>query len=169
MLVLADLAVLITGVCEIARAFGLVTRSLRWWAGVMLVLYAVCVFPANVKHALRTAASATAVELAVPWSALRSSTGHHLVGPSIVEGLSVGRLAAASGCLVTISDKGSQNLPGPPSALGNTLRPNERRPRVADGSTSNTISRSVLRPTGDSASSAYQQAPELPQDEIAIL
>jgi uncharacterized membrane protein len=28
------------------------TRSLRWWAGVMLALYAVCVFPANIKHAV---------------------------------------------------------------------------------------------------------------------
>ena len=41
-----------TGLCEIAGAVGLMTRSLRWWAGAMLALYAVCVFPANVKHAL---------------------------------------------------------------------------------------------------------------------
>ena len=26
-------------------------RSFRWWAAVMLALYAVCVFPANIKHA----------------------------------------------------------------------------------------------------------------------
>jgi uncharacterized membrane protein len=43
--------ILITGVCEIAGAFGLLTRSFRWWAAVMLALYAVCVFPANIKHA----------------------------------------------------------------------------------------------------------------------
>ena len=43
--------VLLTGVCEIAGALALVTRPLRWWAGVMLALYAVCVFPANLKHA----------------------------------------------------------------------------------------------------------------------
>ena len=42
--------ILITGVCEIAGAFGLLTRSFRWWAAVMLALYAVCVFPANIKH-----------------------------------------------------------------------------------------------------------------------
>ena len=44
--------VLLTGVCEIAGAAALLTRRFRWWAGVMLALYAVCVFPANVKHAL---------------------------------------------------------------------------------------------------------------------
>ena len=43
--------ILITGVCEIAGAVALVTRQLRWWAGVMLALYAVCVLPANIKHA----------------------------------------------------------------------------------------------------------------------
>jgi uncharacterized membrane protein len=41
-----------TGVCEIAGAAALITTSLRRWAGVMLALYAVCVFPANIKHAI---------------------------------------------------------------------------------------------------------------------
>jgi uncharacterized membrane protein len=44
--------ILFTGACEIAGAVALVTRSLRWWAGVMLALYAGGVFPANIKHAL---------------------------------------------------------------------------------------------------------------------
>jgi uncharacterized membrane protein len=44
--------ILSTGVCELVGALGLVTRSLRWWAGVMLALYATCVFPANIKHAV---------------------------------------------------------------------------------------------------------------------
>jgi uncharacterized membrane protein len=44
--------ILFTGACEIAGALALVTRPLRWWAGVMLALYAVCVFPANIKHAI---------------------------------------------------------------------------------------------------------------------
>jgi len=44
--------ILATGVCEIAGAAALLTRSLRWLAGVMLALYAVCVFPANIKHAI---------------------------------------------------------------------------------------------------------------------
>jgi uncharacterized membrane protein len=43
--------ILFTGVCEIAGAFGLVTRSFRRWAAVMLAVYAACVFPANIKHA----------------------------------------------------------------------------------------------------------------------
>ena len=43
--------VLATGVCELAGAAALLTRRWRWWAGVMLALYAVCVFPANIKHA----------------------------------------------------------------------------------------------------------------------
>jgi uncharacterized membrane protein len=44
--------VLVTGVCEIAGAIALVTRPLRWWAGVAFALYALCVWPANIKHAL---------------------------------------------------------------------------------------------------------------------
>ncbi len=44
--------ILATGVCELAGAAGLSTRRLRRAAGVALALYAVCVFPANVKHAL---------------------------------------------------------------------------------------------------------------------
>jgi uncharacterized membrane protein len=44
--------VLLTGACEIAGALALVTRPLRWWAAIMLALYAACVFPANIKHAI---------------------------------------------------------------------------------------------------------------------
>jgi uncharacterized membrane protein len=44
--------VLVTGMCEIAGSLALMTRRLRRLAGVMLALYAVCVFPANIKHAL---------------------------------------------------------------------------------------------------------------------
>jgi uncharacterized membrane protein len=44
--------ILFTGACEIVGAVALVTRSLRWWAGVMLALYAAGVLPANVKHAV---------------------------------------------------------------------------------------------------------------------
>lgn len=43
--------VLATGVCEIAGAAGLLTRRLRRIAGLMLALYAICVFPANLRHA----------------------------------------------------------------------------------------------------------------------
>jgi len=44
--------VLGTGVCELMGAAGLLVPRLRWVAGVMLAAYAVCVFPANIKHAL---------------------------------------------------------------------------------------------------------------------
>ena len=44
--------VIATGCCEILGAIALVTRRLRWLAGIMLALYAVCVYPANVKHAV---------------------------------------------------------------------------------------------------------------------
>ncbi len=41
-----------TGLCELAGAVALVTKPLRWWAGVALAAYAVCVWPANFKHAI---------------------------------------------------------------------------------------------------------------------
>ncbi|SDA25899.1 DoxX family protein [Sphingomonas sp. NFR15] len=41
-----------TGACEIAGAVGLSVPRFRRAAAIMLALYAVCVFPANVKHAL---------------------------------------------------------------------------------------------------------------------
>lgn len=44
--------VLITGACEIAGSIALCTTRLRFLAGVMLALYAVCVYPANIKHAV---------------------------------------------------------------------------------------------------------------------
>ena len=44
--------VLATGWCELAGAIGLVTPVLRRPAGIALALYAIAVFPANIKHAL---------------------------------------------------------------------------------------------------------------------
>ena len=41
-----------TGLCELAGAGGLLSPRLRRAAGVGLALYAVCVFPANIKHAV---------------------------------------------------------------------------------------------------------------------
>jgi uncharacterized membrane protein len=43
--------VIITGACEIAGAIALIGVRLRRAAGVMLALYAICVLPANIKHA----------------------------------------------------------------------------------------------------------------------
>ena len=44
--------VLLTGVFEILASLALVTKPLRWWAGVAMAIYALCVWPANFKHAM---------------------------------------------------------------------------------------------------------------------
>ena len=43
--------IFVTGLFELAAALALVTRPLRKWAGIALAAYAICVFPANIKHA----------------------------------------------------------------------------------------------------------------------
>ncbi len=48
--------ILLTGVCEIAGAIGLLTQRFRAAAAIGLALYAVCVYPANVNHALNNVA-----------------------------------------------------------------------------------------------------------------
>lgn len=45
------LIVRFTGYCEIAGGLGLLLRPTRTLAGIMLALYAVCVYPANLHHA----------------------------------------------------------------------------------------------------------------------
>jgi len=42
--------ILVTGLCELAGAAGLLLPTTRRVAGIMLAAYAVCVFPANIKH-----------------------------------------------------------------------------------------------------------------------
>jgi uncharacterized membrane protein len=44
--------IVLTGPFELAASTALVTKPLRWWAGVAMALYALCVWPANFKHAL---------------------------------------------------------------------------------------------------------------------
>jgi uncharacterized membrane protein len=44
--------IFITGLCEIAGAVALPTQRLRWAAGVAFALYALLVWPANIKHAV---------------------------------------------------------------------------------------------------------------------
>ncbi|NEU11260.1 DoxX family protein [Methylobacterium sp. BTF04] len=46
------LVVVLTGLCELAGVVGLLWPPTRRWAGILLALYAVCVFPANIKHAV---------------------------------------------------------------------------------------------------------------------
>lgn len=43
--------VIVTGLCEGLGAVGLLLPRMRRLAAIMLALYAVCVFPANLKHA----------------------------------------------------------------------------------------------------------------------
>ena len=43
--------VLFTGACEVAGAVGLMAPLTRRWAGIMLAIYAVCVWPANIYQA----------------------------------------------------------------------------------------------------------------------
>lgn len=47
-----EAVVAFTGACEIAGAIGLLVPQTRLWAGRMLALYALCVWPANLYHAL---------------------------------------------------------------------------------------------------------------------
>lgn len=44
--------VISTGLCELAGALGLFVPRLRRLAGIMLAVYFVCVFPANIKNAV---------------------------------------------------------------------------------------------------------------------
>ena len=44
--------IFVAGLCELAGAAALLTTRLRRFAGIMLALYALCVWPANIKHAL---------------------------------------------------------------------------------------------------------------------
>jgi uncharacterized membrane protein len=52
------LVVIATGLAEIAGAVGLMIPRLRPAAGIGLALYAACVFPANIKHAMEGVAVA---------------------------------------------------------------------------------------------------------------
>lgn len=44
--------IFLTGIFEIVASIALVTGAFRWWAGVTMAIYALCVWPANFKHAL---------------------------------------------------------------------------------------------------------------------
>ena len=57
------LVVIATGLCEIAGAAGLMTRRWRVEAGWSLALYAICVFPANIKHAVHDLGDGTGLGL----------------------------------------------------------------------------------------------------------
>lgn len=49
----APQVIMATGFFELASSIALVIRSpLRWWAGIAMAVYALCVWPANFKHAI---------------------------------------------------------------------------------------------------------------------
>lgn len=50
------MVILLTGIAEVAGAIGLFVPRMRAAAGIGLALYAVCVYPANVNHALNSIA-----------------------------------------------------------------------------------------------------------------
>jgi uncharacterized membrane protein len=77
--------VLLTGVAELAGAAGLLIPRLRWWAGVMLALYAVAVFPANIKHAF-AGVTIAGVELNWWYHAPRLALQPVLVGCALYAG-----------------------------------------------------------------------------------
>ncbi|EPR10959.1 hypothetical protein L905_21065 [Agrobacterium sp. TS43] len=54
-----EAVIFLTGLCEIAGAVGLLVPRLRKAAGIGLALYAICVFPANIKHAIDSLGAAT--------------------------------------------------------------------------------------------------------------
>lgn len=56
--------ILATGVCEVIGAVALLTSRFRRLAGLALALYAVCVFPANIKHAIDGLSAVDASSLA---------------------------------------------------------------------------------------------------------
>jgi uncharacterized membrane protein len=48
----APQVIFLTGVFELAASVALVTKPLRWWAGLTMAAYALCVWSANFKHAI---------------------------------------------------------------------------------------------------------------------
>lgn len=42
----------LTGIFEFAASAALITKPLRFWAGIAMAVYAICVWPANFKHAI---------------------------------------------------------------------------------------------------------------------
>lgn len=73
----APKVIFLTGVFEFAASFALITRPLRFWAGIAMAIYAICVWPANFKHVT----SLPHQQLALSWTPFGFSAGHCVVGP----------------------------------------------------------------------------------------
>ena len=54
-----QMVVILTGIAEIAGVVGLFIPQTRRWAGAALALYALCVYPVNIAHAVRDLSSGT--------------------------------------------------------------------------------------------------------------
>jgi uncharacterized membrane protein len=48
----APKVIFLTGIFEFAASVALITKPLRFWAGIAMAAYAVCVWPANFMHAM---------------------------------------------------------------------------------------------------------------------
>ena len=48
----APQVIFLTGVFEVAVSVALITQPFRIWAGIAMAIYALCVWPANFKHAI---------------------------------------------------------------------------------------------------------------------
>ena len=59
-----ELVVIATGFAEIAGAIALFVPRLRKLAGAMLALYALCVFPVNINHAVHDLSTGTGLSMA---------------------------------------------------------------------------------------------------------
>ncbi|KRB53447.1 hypothetical protein ASE04_29575 [Rhizobium sp. Root708] len=69
----APLVIFVTGLCELAGALGLWLCSMRRYAAIGLALYAVCVFPANIKHAVDALGASSASILEWTYHLIRLS------------------------------------------------------------------------------------------------
>jgi uncharacterized membrane protein len=49
---LAPQVIFLTGLFELAVSIALITTPFRFWAGILMAIYAICVWPANFKHAM---------------------------------------------------------------------------------------------------------------------
>jgi uncharacterized membrane protein len=48
----APQVIFLTGLFELAVSAALITTPFRFWAGIAMAIYAICVWPANFKHAM---------------------------------------------------------------------------------------------------------------------
>lgn len=67
------LTIFATGLCELAGAIGLLTQRFRRAAGIALAVYAACVLPANIKHALNSLSATNVSDAAWVYHVIRLS------------------------------------------------------------------------------------------------